>query len=74
MQWVQVAKVRDGGERPWILVRGTRRCQGYRQDRFSTLGDLIAGLYEPELESLIEAHDIPAMELIAMAADDGEAV
>lgn len=74
LQWVQVVKLADVSERPWMLIRATKGRQGFREIRFSTLGDLIAGLFEHELDSLIETHDIPAMELIAMAADDGEAV
>lgn len=72
MQWLQVVKLKDAKIRPWLFVRG----QGSPRERkiqFATLGDLIAALFEPELESLIEKLDVPAMELIAMAADDGEA-
>lgn len=73
MQWLQVAKLKDGGSKPWLFIRG-KGSSTKRELRFETLGDLIAGMFEHELESLIEKHDIPAMELIAMAADDGEAV
>ena len=73
MQWVQVVKVSNGGDRPWMLIRG--KGSSRRRDlRYETLGDLIAGMFEHELEALIEKEDIPAMELIAMAADDGEAM
>lgn len=72
MQWVQVVKLNDGGCKPWLLIRG-RDTARRRDSTFPTLGDLIAALFEHELESLIEKEDIPAMELIAMAADEGEA-
>jgi hypothetical protein len=70
---VQIAKLRGEESQPWILVRGRKGLLGYKWFRFDCLGDAIAALYEHELDSLIEKYDIPAMELIAMAADSGEA-
>jgi len=73
MQHVQAVKLKDGGDRPWALIRGRRGWRGHKILRFISLGELIAGMFDHELETLIEKHDIPAMELLAMAADDGEA-
>jgi len=72
MQHMVIAK-RNGGNKPWLIVIGRQEQQGYRVRKFSSLGDLIAGLNDSELDSLLEYHDIPAMELIAMAVDDGTA-
>ena len=75
MMRIHVSKIRDGGiERTWILTKGRRGQIGHRERSFSTLGDLIDGLHEGELDSLIEAKDLCAMEILAMAADTGETV
>ena len=72
MQWVQIAKLRDGGERRWILLRGTKGRK-QRSERFTTLGDALAALFDHEMRALVEKEDMHAMEFLAMAADDGEA-
>jgi hypothetical protein len=72
MHWVQIAKCREG-ERPWVLVRGTKGWRGYKRIQFESLGDAIAGLFDHELETLVEKEDLNPMEFLAMAADTGEA-
>ena len=77
MEWVQIAKLHlrpgSASSRPWVLIRGTKGRRGHRQHTFETLGDAINALYDPELEALVESHDLNPMEFIAMAADEGEA-
>lgn len=74
MLWIRVYKMVDTGDADrWALTRGNSREQGYKVLFFPTLGAVIAALYDHELDSLIEKLDVPAMLLIAMAADDGEA-
>lgn len=74
MLWIRVYKmVNTGTSDRWALARGNVGGQGYKVVFFPTLGDLIGGLYDHELDTLVERLDVPPMLLIAMAADEGEA-
>lgn len=74
MLWIRVYKMVDTGDADrWALTKGNIGEQGFKVTFFPSLGEVVRSLYDHEMDALIEKLDVPAMLLIAMCADDGEA-